>query len=53
MVVQGAVPRDMYSPLDADANLPVPSDSALREYKPDGIELNCTLTPVIIHVPVL
>lgn len=49
MVVQGTVPRGIYSPLDAVVNLPVPSDSALREYRPEGIELNCTVTPGIIH----
>ena len=49
LVVQGTVPRGVYSPLDTDVNLPVPSDSSLREYRPEGIELSCTLAPGIIQ----
>jgi len=49
LVVQGTVPRGVYLPLDTDVNLPVPSDSALREYRPEGIDLICTLAPGNIH----
>lgn len=48
MVVQGKVPRGVYCPLDTSVNLPVPSDRALCEFRPCGIDLPSTLKPGII-----
>ena len=40
--------RGVYSSLNT-FNIPVPSGSALRENRPEGIELTCSLAQGIIH----